>query len=279
MTTPDTRSTVIYATVGLILLGALVTIGRSVLPGGVASCVDRYPNATLFRLEREGALVTLDEIQSRAGEHTSVGLRENVEIMKPRDPRVPAAMQVSLRNAGAPAQKGGVSFPWWPRSAKSGTALCLSDNVFFYGDLEFHSGGTLPGIEGSDRTHASKDGFAANLAWLEDGQVGVRLAVVADGEPEAASVIEAKGVNFSRAQWIKIDQEVILNSPGQSDGVLRVWIDGSLAIERKDISYRTKDEVVPAGVAAKVFYGAPGAVAAAPADTTIWVSPLELGSQ
>jgi hypothetical protein len=281
----STQTMVIYAVSGLVAIGALIGIGRSALtPATATACGDRYANSTLFRLERDGAPLTMEELQTRVGSFNAVGLRENAEIMKPRDPRIPAALQVNLRNSsGAPtrlAEKGaGVAFPWQPRSVRNASASCLSYNVFFYADLDFQNGGTLPGMEGGDRTQASKDSFAANLAWHGDGRPGVLLSVAADGEPATAISLEAKGFTLPRGQWVKIDQEVILNSLGQNNGVLRIWIDGALAVESKDISYRSKGEVTFAGVAANVFYGAPGAIAWAPSETTIWVSPLELSSQ
>jgi hypothetical protein len=287
MSSSSTQTMVIYAVSGLVAIGILIGIGRSALtPATATACGDRdrYANSTLFRLERDGAPLTIEEILSRVGEFSTVGLRENAEIMKPRDTRFPAALQVSLRSnsgaAGRLAEKGaGVAFPWQPRSVRNATASCLSYNVFFYADLGFEDGGTLPGLDGGDRTQATKDSFAANLAWYDNGRPGVRLSVAADGEPEVVIPLEAKGFVFPRGQWVKIDQEVILNSPGQSDGVLRIWIDRALALERNDISYRSRDDVTFAGVAGNVFYGTTGAIAWAPSETTIWVSPLELSAQ
>jgi hypothetical protein len=278
----STRAAVTYAMTGLLIAIGLVEIVPPMFaPETARACGECYPNTTLFWLERGGALITLDEMRTRVGDNLALGLRDNVEIMKPRDARIPAAMQVSLRgNPGTPGRSpdtgAGLAFPWQVRAIQKETATCLSYNVFFYADLEFQNGGTLPGIEGADRSEASRDGFAANLAWSDDGHVGVRLSVITDGE-SASSSLEAKDFTFPRARWVKIDQEVVLNSPGESDGVLRIWMDGDLALERKDIAYRSKPEVGLNGVAAKVFYGAPDAIAWAPSETTIWISPLELG--
>jgi hypothetical protein len=278
--TNSTRVALTYAMAGILVIGAaFVLVPPMFAPATATPCGERYANSTLFRLERDGAVVTLDEIRARVGESRALGLSENVEIVKPADPRIPAAMQVSLRgNSGAStssAASGGVAFPWQPHSVRTGTASCLTYNVFFIGDFEFQNGGTLPGIEGSDRSQTSQDHFAGNLVWHEDGWIGVQLAVASGDQSESAG-LEARNFTFPRGRWIRVDQEVVLNTPGASDGALRVWIDEALAIERTDIAFRNKVDVGFDGVAANVFYGAVGAVAWAPSETTIWISPLEL---
>ena len=39
-------------------------------------------------------------------------------------------------------------------------------------------------------------------------------------------------------RWYCIEQQVVLNTPGQNDGVLRGWIDGRLAFEKTDVRMR-----------------------------------------
>ncbi len=39
-------------------------------------------------------------------------------------------------------------------------------------------------------------------------------------------------------RWTAIEQHVRLNTPGQSDGWLRVWVDGQLALDRRDLRLR-----------------------------------------
>jgi hypothetical protein len=280
MSTSRTKFILFNAAAALVGVSALVAAGRSLLtPTTAQPCSERYANSMAFQLERDGNTMTTTDIQSRVGAHDD-GLIENVDVVKPRDSRIPAALRVSLRNTqpasgGAPAGRGGMSFPWNPRAVQNQAAVCLSYNLFFHGDLDFYSGGTLPGIRGADHTQQSQDGFSANLGWRQEGHPGASLALTANGDTQRVRV-DGDNHALTRGRWLKVDQEVILNAPGQDNGVLRIWLDGSLAIERTDVVYRTKPEVTIAGVAADVFYGRDDTATLAPVDTKIWVSPFEM---
>jgi hypothetical protein len=279
MITANIKAILFNAAAVVVVLGALIGIGRSMLGASTSTpCGDRNENSIAFRIEQDGAVLTGADILARVG-HDSVGVIENLDVVRPRDTRIPAAMRISLRNGpaqldGSVETKAGVAFPWEPRSIRKQATACLSYKVFFEGDLEFHAGGTLPGIQGRDESQQSQDGFASHMAWREDGQPGVTLSVTASGKTQTA-YFEARPT-FPRGQWIRIDKEVALNTPGQDNGILRVWVDGVLAIERTNIAYRGKPEINMSGVGANVFYGAARAMASPPSDTTIWVSPFEI---
>jgi polysaccharide lyase-like protein len=269
---------VLYSSTACVLaLIILAGYGPSLLaPSTAQPCGERFANSTVFRLERDGALLSSADILDKAGPG-SVGVVENIDVMRPRDTSVPAAMQIELRGKSNSlnSAKPGIAFPWQPRSVQKLAAACLSYKVFFYGDLEFQGGGVLPGLQGQDQSGQSQERFTANVAWRQDGQAGATIARSGGNEAQT-QYPEANGVVFPRAGWVKIDQEVILNSPGQFDGILRVWVDGSLAIEKTNIGYRSKPDVLLSGVATDVFYGAPDTMAWAPSDTRIWISPLEI---
>ena len=103
-----------------------------------------------------------------------------------------------------------------------------------------------------------------------------------------SSIIAASVVDFPepvgpvtstipRGRWVKLEQEVVLNAPKQADGILRVWVDGRLAVERTDLNYRMKPGVALSGVVADVFYGTEdGWGGAAPKDTKVSLTPFEV---
>jgi len=45
-------------------------------------------------------------------------------------------------------------------------------------------------------------------------------------------------VSFQRNRWYAVEYQVILNTPGMSDGIGRMWVDGKLVGERKDLRIR-----------------------------------------
>ena len=277
MLRPDTRTIVCSAAACLVAIGVLVGYGRSLFaPASGQPCDGRFAHSALFRFEQNGTLLTGADILSRAGAD-SVGVLENIEVMRPRDSSIATAMQIELRSkpAAKSTRKPGVRFPWQPRAIQNQTTACLSYKVFFYGDLEFQDGGVLPGLLGLDPSGETHDRFAANLAWRHDGQPGVNLVVSVDGEQQA-QYFDARTRAFARAGWIKIDQEVVLNEPGRDNGILRVWVDGELALEKTNVSYRTRAGVSLAGAATSVGYGSADIMTWAPSDTRIWISPVEI---
>ena len=68
----------------------------------------------------------------------------------------------------------------------------------------------------------------------------------------------------------------MLNGPKQADGVVRVWVDGALMIDRGDLDYRTRPGVTISGVAADVFYGTADGSGPAPADTKVSLTPFDM---
>jgi len=267
--------TMFHAAAGVIAVAALIGLGRSILaPTTIASCTTRYPNATSFNLERNGTPLTAEDLLARLGS-AGVGVLGNVEVMRPRDSRIPAAMKISLRpgHGAAADANAGVSFPWHPRSLQNQRAACLSYYVFLFSEFDFQNGGVLPGIEG----HAPQgtDRFTAQIAWRQGGQLAANVMTREKGEPTIVRY-DAPGYTIPRGQWTKVDQEIVLNTPGKDDGALRVWLDNWLAIEKKDVSYREKSEVGLSGVAANIFYGAPDAPIAPSADAKVHLSPFEV---
>ncbi|NGX16874.1 polysaccharide lyase [Wenzhouxiangella sp. XN24] len=80
-------------------------------------------------------------------------------------------------------------------------------------------------------------------AWVEpDGElvadVFARNSTQANASgwlPKASSGFRFAGRN---GQWVAIEMEVKLNTPGSRDGHYRFWVDGELVIERLDIDLR-----------------------------------------
>ena len=117
--------------------------------------------------------------------------------------------------------------------------------------------------------------LSTRLAWRQSGEGGADQVVVSAHERRVLA-LEAQGFALPRGQWMKVDQEVVLNAPGRRDGTLRLWIDGALVLEQTDLEYRSSENVTISGAAANLFYGNERQIAPAPRDTTVMFSPFEL---
>jgi hypothetical protein len=267
-------------------VAALVAAAWSTLmPASVAPCSERYHAMTAFGLQRGGVVLAAADLQASL-EGKDVGVLDSVAIGPVEGAPAPVAMGVRLQKASVANDgsvtpfSGGTRFPWQPRAIKGKTSACLSYSVLLPADFEFHRGGVLPGISGAE-DKAQGDGFAVSFAWRskdagkEGG--GVTVRVTGNGATQGLPV-ERQPFDLARGRWVKLEQEVILNTPKMDDGVLRVWVDGALTVNRRDIAYRTKPQVAIAGVSVDVYRGSgpSDAQAAAGKAATVWLTPFEV---
>ena len=275
MKLPGTRVIVFNVAAGVVTIAAVVAVVRSLVhTPSLAPCTQRYPAGTVFALEHNGVLLTSADLQARLS-GKDVGLGDNVVISRIKDGPAPIAVGVTLAKGSiAPhvpeAGKGGVSFAWEPRSLHGKTAACLSYSVLLPAGFNFHQGGILPGIRGEDADRPDER-FMALLAWRRTGRLGATSFVDTRSGP-----VEVDPVQFPDGRWVKLEEEVVLNDPKQSDGILRVWLDGTLAIDRSDLAYRDRPETTITGVNANVHYGHEDPAGGAPKDATIWLTPFEI---
>jgi hypothetical protein len=277
---PDAKVILFNAAALMIGVGAVAAVVRSfVFSPSAVPCSERYTSSTSFAVERGGVVLTAADLQSGLG-GKDVGVIENLTIAKLRGAPAPIAMTVSLpRGSTFPhastSPRGGMSFPWETRLLRGKAAGCLSYSVLVPADFQFGRGGALPGLSGSDAEGRAREGFVARMAWRHGGSGGATLRVKSDGEMRS-TLADREGFVFPRGRWVRVEQEVVLNTPKQADGILRVWADGRLAVDRTDMTYRTRADVTLSGVAADVFYGSEEGGGLAPADTKVSLTPFEL---
>jgi hypothetical protein len=274
----DARVIVFNFAAVLIAVTAVAAVVRSwVFTPSAPPCSERYINSTVFALERGGVTLTAADLQSSVG-GMDAGVIDNLSIAKLKDGPGPIAMAVNLPTGSSSPHgqpRGGISFPWQPRVVRGKSAVCLSYSVLLPADFQFSLGGTLPGIAGEGTTAQAPDGFIARLAWRQGDAIGATIRVTSAGET-SKDRIDDGGFGLPSGRWVKLDQEVVLNTPKQADGIVRVWVDGRLAIERTDAILRSASDVTVSGVAADVHYGTEETSAIAPKDTRVKLTPFEM---
>jgi hypothetical protein len=275
---PDAKIIVFNVAAVLITAAAVAGLLRSWLIRPTSTpCSERYHHSTAFALERGGVVLTAADLQSSL-HGRDAGVIDNVSIARLENGPAPAAITVRLPKGSTTPQgspHGGMSFPWDPRGVQGKTAACLGYSVLLPADFAFGRGGTLPGIRGAEPDASASDTFTARMAWREQGLGGATLRVTSAGETRSVRA-EGESFPFPRGQWVKLEQEVVLNTPKAADGVLRVWVEGSLALERTGLVFRARPGVTVTGVAADVYYGTPDGGAPAPADTKISLTPFDI---
>lgn len=180
-------------------------------------------------------------------------------------------------DAAAPVGGGGFIYPA-PGQAQ---ARCLAYRLRFPEGFDFVKGGKLPGLYGGQapRGCAAADlaaGFSARLMWRSGG--AGELYLYAPGRKLRCGESVGRGsFRFTPGRWTQIAEEVAVNTPGQSDGSIRVWVDGQLVIERTDLDVREQPQTGVDGLLFSTFFGGSDPSWASPRDQsaefggfTIW---------
>ncbi|ESO99400.1 hypothetical protein LOTGIDRAFT_231062 [Lottia gigantea] len=160
---------------------------------------------------------------------------------------------------------------FYSQPSSTHTAMTLSYQVYFSHGFDFVKGGKLPGLYGgaiatcSGGRHSTSC-FSARLMWREhgDGEIYTYIpdqpSSFCDRSDIACS--PAKGTSLGRGKWrfptgkwIKITEHVHLNTVGKNDGFAKIWIDGKLVMNTKDIVWRVKDNIKINGIFFSTFFG------------------------
>ncbi len=269
---------VAVAIVALAVRGALVT-------EDVEQCSERYGNGTLFGLQdKSGAALTTIDLQGRlAGRDW--GLHENAKIVPLKDGPSPVALQISLpkvaeKTEGGAQPKSGMGFTWLPSKLPNAKAACLTYNVWLPEDFNFGTGGSLPGLFGGETsdtpTMRTKASFSARNAWTGDGQPQIR-AITATTPQGVIYSSDSDTIVLPRGRWVRLEQEIVLNQPGEEDGILRIWVDKKLRFSNTEMSFRKDDRSTLRGVIADVHYSNSALTAMpSPKTTSLQMTPFEL---
>lgn len=284
MRLPSRKMIAFNAAAVLMIAGAFLTTVRNVFsPPQTAPCSTRYHATTSLDLDNKGQMLTTADLQSTLY-GADRGVARNLTIERVKGGPVAFAMAVKLDQGTGPAvegarNSGGVSFPWKPRSVQTQSAACLTYSMRLPADFDFGDSGTLPGLMGTsemDRDIESwNDGFATPAIWGTNGITAIYASYITDGQKMAATLASRRS-GIPRDRWVRVEQEVQLNTPGQDDGIIRLWVDGDLKVEGKGLAFRKTDAVKIAGVVSAVHHGSAEVGSVAPKDQALQLGPLEL---
>lgn len=183
----------------------------------------------------------------------------------------------------------GAMFDVKPFAGFNGNVATLTYEVFFHGSFNFVKGGKLPGIIGGGKgcsgcttdVGVRDNCFSARFMWGKNGNgypyLYLPLSVQHDADfcSKISGSQKCKGVcgwdfmpsqYFAKNKWTQIKERITLNTPGQKNGRLEVWLNGNKIIDYKKIIYRTKSSVGITGFTVHPFFGG-GKDWATPVDT------------
>jgi hypothetical protein len=124
--------------------------------------------------------------------------------------------------------------------------LYTSYMVKFGPGFDFVLGGKLPGLAGGaqntgGRKPTGQDGWSARGMWFNNGRMiqyvyhpdqpgdfGEGMAWMRNGKP----------LQVVPGRWYHVEHRVVMNTPGQRDGVVQAWLDGVLVLDRRGMRFR-----------------------------------------
>jgi hypothetical protein len=263
----------------LIVLASGAAMLRTVFaPEEMAPCSARYGHGTRLALERSrGELLTAADLQARFG-GTDWGLLDNARVVEVKGDVARPAIEVRLAKAPGEAAsadpRNGMGFTWAPKAVDQLSAACLTFSVLTPADFDFAKGGRLPGLLATGQSHsAATSGQSFRTGWHETGALEVRVQLPGWSDSRVLANDRSE-YPLPRGQWIALEQEIVLNTPGQKDGAVRVWVDGALRFEKTSLVLREGADVKISGVAAEALSHSPAGSGAR--DRKLWFSSLEL---
>jgi hypothetical protein len=138
--------------------------------------------------------------------------------------------QIGSRDSGAQ----------WVAALEPCDEATVEYRVRFDPQFDWTTGGKLPGLAGGSAPSGGnprRDGFSARYMWSRGGGIFLYLYHAQQAGRYA------DGLRFDNAravpgQWHTLRQRVRLNTPGRDDGLIQVWFDGRMVLDRGGLAFR-----------------------------------------
>jgi hypothetical protein len=148
--------------------------------------------------------------------------------------------------------------------------------VKFDEPFDFVKGGKLPGLCGGECITGGNDangynGWSARIMWRGGGAATQYMYYVTNSGYGEDLVFDksAPEKRFTPGKWHRVNTQIIMNTPQASDGTIRSWFDGELAMERTNILIRNTDTLKIDLFYISTFFGGSDPSWAPPEDTYI----------
>lgn len=175
-----------------------------------------------------------------------------------------AALRVLYPPKAIGSDKSGASWRYpFPRQESAEVKY----TVRFDEDFDFVKGGKLPGLCGGPMTVTGGDkvdgleGFSARLMWRADGRGEAYVYHMNQPDKYGDQIPFPDDFRFPRGESVQVRLQIIMNTPGERDGELRVWIttpsgsEPKLVVEKTDLELRAEDRYGVDGLLFNTFFG------------------------
>jgi hypothetical protein len=143
--------------------------------------------------------------------------------------------------------------------------LYISYKVRFAKGFNPVKGGKLPGLwggagNGGGKKSTGYDGWSARMMWRAK-TVALFYVYHADmknnwGDDNVWGDDET--IQFPANKWVQVEQRIVMNSPGDKNGILQGWYNGVLELDKRDMRYRHVNSFAIDGFYFSTFFGGEG---------------------
>ncbi len=234
--------------VNLIGIAAILILGvyfvyDSMNPEVIEPCSTYYPPSVSLNLEQgNGEFITASTLQGRSSSQ-DWGLIEKLKVEPASDAPVSGIFEFALKKddvTSAHNKKGGAGFPWQPSRLNGANSVCFAYDVWLPQDFDFAAGGILPGVASEqiqqlDETDEYDEeelvrNFRSHLTWTKSGTLRF-IAYDPTSRTDANMLDIDTKKDLVPGRWHKLEQELVMNDVGQSNGKVRLWLDGDIIVD------------------------------------------------
>ena len=138
-------------------------------------------------------------------------------------------------------------------------SVYLEYKLRFVEDFDWVKGGKLVGLQGGANLPAryvptGEDGWVVRIMWREDGR-GIAYVQHPDQERVISDHFRLENFWFEKGVVQTLAIQVVMNTPGEYDGIVRVWLDGVLVVEETSLRFRDISDLQIEGVSFNTFFG------------------------
>lgn len=154
-----------------------------------------------------------------------------------------------------PVGNSGGGAEWRMDLGQTYDELHLSYRIRFGADFDFVLGGKLPGLAGGTgntggNTPNGTDGWSARMMWVTYGpapgdQANAIQYVYHPDQPGTFGdnirwddTADGSWADFEADRWYSFEHRIVMNTPGQYDGTIQVWLDGERVLDVDDLRFR-----------------------------------------
>ncbi|KAI9276570.1 hypothetical protein BY458DRAFT_433495 [Sporodiniella umbellata] len=190
---------------------------------------------------------------------------------------------------------GGAEFFSNPNGKKEYNTALLTYDVAFAPNFDWVKGGKLLGLYGGRDSRGCSGGeeatgdtcFSVRMMWRTKAEGEVYAYV-----PTSKALCSQKDVichgtygtsfsrgafTFSKMKWSRIEIYIKMNSVTNTNGLLKVWQDNALVIER-NVQYRKTDDFGVSSLMFSTFFGGGSTSYATPVNTSSYFKNIQLST-